>query len=215
MNAFETPEGLNQKGPTARAFLGVGSNIRPEENILAAVEIVKALPTTSRIRASSFYRTPALSPPGEPEGHRRQDADYLNGVLGIETSLEPNELLRTLGGIETVLGRVRSEDKYSPRTMDLDLLLYLPSEEPGSGGSEPASSSSAPHSEMPTASIPLPDPEIRTRAFVAIPLLELAPDLKLPPDGTPLRDVASLFPGVGGEKAFWLNERLRELLSAP
>ena len=202
MSAFESPERPGVKTPAARAFLGVGSNIDPEENVLAVVGILEANPTTTVVQSSSFYRTPALSAPGEPSNHRRQDADFLNGVLEILTSLEPDALQQALDGIEMVLGRIRTDDKYAPRTMDLDLLIYLP--DPEMGPSPPDL----------TSRIPMPHKEIRTRAFVAIPLLELAPDLKLPPDGTPLLEVASGFSGPGGEAASSLNKRLRSVLSA-
>ena len=202
MNAFRIRERPGEKTPAARAFLGVGSNINPEENVLAVVGILEATPTTTVVQSSSFYRTQALSAPGEPQNYRNRDADFLNGVLEIQTSLEPDALRQTLDGIEMVLGRVRTDDKYAPRTMDLDLLIYLPDPEMG------------PSPRNLTPRIPMPHNEIRTRAFVAIPLLELAPDLKLPPDGTPLLEVASVFSGPGGEAAASLNKRLRTLLSA-
>jgi 7,8-dihydro-6-hydroxymethylpterin-pyrophosphokinase len=81
--------------------------------------------------------------------------------------------------------------------MDLDLLLFL----------SPARLRTSGVSHGETAP---PHPEIRTRAFVAVPLLELAPDLLLPPDGTPLKDIADAFPGPGGEAETTLTERIRE-----
>lgn len=99
----------------AVAFVGVGSNIEAEENIIAALEILIGM--TSILRSSTFYQTGALDRPDQP--------DFINGVWQIETAISPTrikgELLRK---IEERLGRTRTDDKFAPRTIDLDLLLY-------------------------------------------------------------------------------------------
>jgi 2-amino-4-hydroxy-6-hydroxymethyldihydropteridine diphosphokinase len=114
-----------------------------------------------------FYRGPAIDRPDQP--------DFINGVVGIETDLSPATLKRdVLQTIEAGLGRDRSADKYAARTIDLDVLLYddwVISDE----------------------QLKLPSPDIVTRAFVAIPLYELAPDLVLPDSGVPIREVAKRF----------------------
>jgi len=146
---------------SARAFVAVGSNVDPEHNVADALE---RLGRRQRIVAvSSFYRTPALGAPGSP--------DFLNGVVEIETWLEPLALKREiLLQIESELGRERSADRDAPRTIDLDLVLYgdLVSSEEG---------------------LVLPAPEIFERAFVALPLLELEPALVLPGTDGPLREL--------------------------
>ena len=100
-------------------------------------------------------------------------AVFLNGVWRVETALTARQLkFDVLRPIEAQLGRVRGEDAYAARTIDLDVLLFgdLVSDEVG---------------------LCVPDPDIRTRAFILIPLLELDPALTLPDTGEPLVDMAS------------------------
>lgn len=154
-----------------QAFVGVGSNIEPRRNIQAAlVRLARRVRVTG---VSTFYRTPALDRPDQPA--------FLNGVWRIETDLAPRALkLDVLRGIERSLGRVRTADRYAPRTIDLDLLLYgdLTVDEPD---------------------LRIPDPDIRKRPFIVVPLLELAPDLVMPDTGLPPARVARdpMPPGAG------------------
>lgn len=145
------------------AFVAVGSNIAPHENIVRAMEaLLRRVPVFA---VSTFYRTPPI---GRPE----QDA-YRNGVFGLRTSMAPRDLkFEVLRVVERDLGRVRSEDAFAPRTIDLDLAIHGDCVE---------------HSEE----LELPDPDIRTRAFVAVPLLELAPTLRLPDTGEPLAELVT------------------------
>jgi 2-amino-4-hydroxy-6-hydroxymethyldihydropteridine diphosphokinase len=140
------------------AFIAVGSNIDPSKNIAASLLALKALVKITAV--SNFYRTPAVGRPGRP--------DFLNGVIKIQTGLDPRRLkFDVLRKVESQFHRVRSADKFAARTIDLDVILYgsLVIDEPD---------------------LRLPDPAIRTYPFVAIPLLELAPDLILPDNRTPL-----------------------------
>jgi 2-amino-4-hydroxy-6-hydroxymethyldihydropteridine diphosphokinase len=172
-------------GPGDRAFLSVGSNLAPEENVPAALGLLLATPGVEITGISTFYWTPPLAAPGAPADSVAGDPDFLNGVVEIRTSLDPESLAEALGTIETALGRVPSEDRYAPRTLDLDLLLY----------------ESHPHP---------PHRDIRARPWVALPLLELAPDLRLPPDGISLAEVARAFPDPGGPADEALTQRLRQ-----
>ena len=149
----------------ARAYIGVGSNIDPEMNIPRALRLlIEAVEVTG---ISTFYRTAAL-------GDDRQPSFY-NGVFAVETALPPRELkFCLLRPLEERLGRRRSEDRYLPRTIDLDLLLYddlVLNEE----------------------DLVLPDPEIARRAFLAVPLCELAPEMILPGDGRAICAIAAQF----------------------
>ncbi len=145
------------------AYVAVGSNIAPEGNIAAAIDLLAREASMASI--SMFYWTRALGDPGLP--------DFLNGVVGIKTSTPPDALkYDVLRGIESRLGRVRSDDKFAPRCIDLDVLLW--------GGAV-----------MDTEGLRLPDPEIRARPFVAAPLLELAPDLILPDTGERLSSIVA------------------------
>lgn len=135
----------------ARAFIGIGSNIEPEKNVRAAV---RSLAQQMRVVGiSTVYCTGALGRPEQPH--------YFNCVVEVETEAHPAEVKHgILRPIESSLGRKRSGDKYAPRTIDLDLILYG-------------------DLAMDTEDIRLPDPEILERPFLAIPLFELAPDLVL------------------------------------
>ena len=148
-----------------RAFIGVGSNIAPEDNIR---EALRRLGQSSRLRSiSTFYREPAIGRPDEP--------DFYNGVVAIDTDAPPEMLKwQVLRPIEAALGRQRGADRYASRTIDLDLILYGDSVLSGS-------------------ELTLPDPDILTRPFIAIPLYEIAPDLVLPGLLAPIRQVAEQF----------------------
>ncbi|MCP4454671.1 MAG: 2-amino-4-hydroxy-6-hydroxymethyldihydropteridine diphosphokinase [Planctomycetes bacterium] len=128
----------------ALAYVSVGSNIEPEHHIEAALGLLmnRALVTA----VSMFYQT-------EPIGRPEQDP-YLNGVFEILTDLPAREVTPViLDPIETQLGRVRSRDKFAPRTMDLDLILYN-------------------DVEINTSHLRLPHPDL-ARPFVAGPVREL------------------------------------------
>lgn len=148
-----------------RAYIGIGSNILPEANIKAAIRLLAC-----RVRLadfSTFYRTPAEGRPEQP--------DYVNGVVVIETDLSPEALKHeVLRPIEHQLGRRRTGDKFEPRPIDLDILVH---------GSH----------QVRTADLHLPAEDIENRAFVAIPLSEVAPDLTLPGTGVSVGEIAARF----------------------
>ncbi len=135
-----------------RAFVAIGSNIEPEKNVKKAIRLLTL--KTQFIRISTVYLT-------EPEG-RPEQSPFYNLVVEVETEMSPKEfkfgVLRT---IEGNLGRIRTGDKYAPRTIDLDLILYD-------------------DLTLQTNDLTLPDPEILSRPFLAFPLDELSPDLVLP-----------------------------------
>lgn len=143
------------------AYIAVGSNIRPEKNVPIAVKLLGE--KVKVVAVSNFYRTKALKRP--------EQADYRNGVVAVRTSMTPRELQDdVLRPIEAGLERNRPADRYAPRTIDLDLVLY---------GDE----------VVREAGLNLPDDDVRKRPFVAVPLLELAPELVLPDDGARLADL--------------------------
>lgn len=139
-----------------RAFVGLGSNLGEREALVRqALDELGALPDTTLILVSSLYDT---EPVGEIEQPR-----FLNAVAMLDTELTARQLLWNLQRIEARLGRVRTQ-RWGPRTMDLDLLLYgdLVIEE---------------------ADLQLPHPELGNRAFVLVPLVELDPLLTHPVSG--------------------------------
>ena len=178
----------------ARAFLGVGSSLDPEENVPAALGLLLGTPGVEITGISTFYRTPPLPAPGASPDSVAGHPEFLNGVVEIRTLRSPEEITEVLGNIENALGRVRTQDKYAPRTLDLDLLVYR--REPGQEGGDVEKRMQEPHVYGDTG--PPAHPDVRSRAWVALPLLELAPELELPPDGEPLREVARQFETPGG-----------------
>lgn len=98
-----------------RAYVGIGSNIDPERNVLAAI---RSLARQARVLGvSTFYRTDPIGHPNDPR--------FINGVIAIETRLSAEALKRdVLREIERELGRRRGADPNAPRTIDLDVLLY-------------------------------------------------------------------------------------------
>ena len=100
--------------PDIPVLIGLGSNIEPEKNIQAALDLLGK--HTKIVKQSSIWQTPAVGSSGP---------DYLNAAALVKTSL-PLENLKSdlLAGIESSLGRIRSADKYMDRTIDLDVLIY-------------------------------------------------------------------------------------------
>jgi len=153
----------------ARAFIGIGSNIEPAENVRAAIRSLAR--QTSLVGISMVYCTDALDRPEQPP--------YYNCVVEIETEAPPAEVKHgLLRAIENNLGRKRTADKYAPRTIDLDLIVYG-------------------DLAMDAEGIRLPDPDILERPFLAIPLFELAPDMVLAGYGLRIGEIAARLPQDG------------------
>ncbi len=149
-------------------FLSLGSNLGDREgNLLSALRLLEEH-GVQVVRRSSWYET-------DPVGYTEQPS-FLNLVVEVRTSLGPHELLRCAQRVEEALGRVRTV-RWGPRTVDVDVLLY--------GGRV-----------VNTPDLVLPHPRLRERAFVLVPLFEVAPELVLP-DGTP---VAALLPSVADQR---------------
>lgn len=135
--------------PRVRAYIALGANLGDARAaLLAALQAIAALPHTQLISQSALYRSAPV---------QAQGPDFLNAVVGVDTTLHAPELLLKLQQIETAAGRVRPYPN-APRTLDLDLLLY---------GSARISS--------PTLTVP--HPRMWERAFVLRPLADVAPEL--------------------------------------
>jgi 2-amino-4-hydroxy-6-hydroxymethyldihydropteridine diphosphokinase len=148
-----------------RAYIGIGSNIDPMENVPRAIRLLDR--QLHILAISTFYRNEALGPSGYPP--------FINGVIEIETEVPARDLkYGLLRLIEKELGRHRSSDRNAPRTIDLDLLVY---------GEQ----------SIRSEDLVLPDPEIAERSFLAVPLCELAPDLIPQGFGRTVREIADLF----------------------
>ncbi len=151
-----------------RAFVGLGANLGDTAATLrAAVGALSELPATLLTGCSKTYR----SAPVDADG-----PDYFNAVAAIETALSATQLLHDLQRIEQAHGRERPYPN-APRTLDLDLLLY---------GDQTIS----------LQGLHVPHPRLHERAFVLLPLNELAPDLLIPGHGP----IGGLLPGVAHQR---------------
>lgn len=147
-----------------RVLLSLGSNVEPVTHLPLAVEGLGA--RFSLVAVSRVYRAEPVGAPDAPT--------FLNAAVAIETDLPPAELkFGHLRPLEAELGRVRTSDPNAPRTIDLDIAL--------AGELIVADAASG---------IEIPDPEILTRAHVALPLADLAPDAVHPVTGTTLGEIA-------------------------
>ena len=148
--------------------IGLGSNLEdPVRQVCSALAELAGLPRSQLLLQSSLYRSPPMGPAGQP--------DYVNAAALIETALEPLELLDALQAIEAAHGRLRGL-RWGPRTLDLDLLVYA-------------------DLRLRHPRLVLPHPGIGQRAFVLVPLAEIAPDLVIPGTGS----VAAAAAAVAGE----------------
>ncbi len=137
-----------------RAYIGLGSNLNdPVQQVQAALAALSDLPETRCVRHSSLYRSAPLGQSDQP--------DYINAVAMLDTRLSARQLLTELQAMEHIHGRVRGAERWGPRPLDLDMLLYgdlqLESEE-----------------------LTVPHPRLAERSFVLYPLCEIAPDLEIP-----------------------------------
>lgn len=142
--------------PGTRAFVGLGSNLGDRlEHLKTAVEILKAK-GVAVMEASSVYETDPVGPP---------QPDFLNAAVAVQTDLPPAELVAVLKQVEAEIGRQQTE-KWGPRVVDLDLLLY---------GKDTVAE----------PNLTVPHPELTNRAFALVPILEIDDDVELP-SGEPL-----------------------------
>jgi 2-amino-4-hydroxy-6-hydroxymethyldihydropteridine diphosphokinase len=132
--------------PPVTAFVGVGANLGDaQRTVREAIAALGALPATRLVRASRLYRSAPVDAGGP---------DFINAVAEVETRLGAMELLAQLQRLEQAAGRERPY-RNAPRTLDLDLLLYG-------------------DARIESAALTVPHPRLRERAFVLLPLRELA-----------------------------------------
>ncbi|HDC4529640.1 TPA: 2-amino-4-hydroxy-6-hydroxymethyldihydropteridine diphosphokinase [Enterobacter asburiae] len=144
------------------AYIAIGSNLAsPLEQVNAAIQALGEIPQSKIVAVSSFYRTPPLGPQDQP--------DYLNAAVVLETALNAETLLDNTQRIELQQGRVRKAERWGPRTLDLDIMLFG-------------------HETISTERLTVPHYDMKNRGFMLWPLFEVAPDLIFP-DGIPLRTI--------------------------
>jgi len=151
-------------------FLGLGSNLeQPILQIQEAVDRIRDIPGVTVQKLSSMYRSPPMGPQEQP--------DFVNAVAVIETNLSAKELLVFLQRIEDTQERDRSVERWGPRTIDLDILLF---------GDE----------SVETAELTIPHKGVKQRPFFVYPIAEIAENLVFP-DGENIIDVKSRCPMAG------------------
>lgn len=144
------------------AYIAVGSNLAdPVAQAKRAIEALTQLPNSVFLHASSLYSSTPMGPQDQP--------DYINAVVAIQTTLTPLELLDCTQAIENEQGRVRKDERWGPRTLDLDILLYG-------------------DNSIQSERLTIPHYGMKEREFVLYPLAEIAPNLQLP-DGSMLPDL--------------------------
>lgn len=153
--------------PEHVAYIGVGSNLDgPVNHVRKAVNELERIPGIRRVASSGLYASPPMGPPDQP--------DYINAVAQLRTTLPPLALLDALQAIEQHHRRTRDGQRWGPRTLDLDVLLY---------GDR----------SMDDDRLTVPHPGLHERAFVIYPLLEVAGDIDIPGRGM-LRALAARCP---------------------
>lgn len=164
-----------------RTYIGLGSNLaEPREQLRCALMALDALPDCHLVAASSRYVSDPLGPADQPR--------YNNAVAALDTGLSPLQLLDALQAIELAQGRERKADRWGPRTLDLDILLFG-------------------ERMLDEPRLTVPHYHLHARAFVLYPLAEIAPQNLQLPDGRRLAELLSACPFEG-------IERLDELLPA-
>lgn len=147
-----------------QVFIGLGSNIShpefgtPAEQVAHAIETIAAHPELELQAASSLYQSAPMGP--------QDQSDYINAVVHIRCACSADALLDHLQAIELHFGRERKEERWGPRTLDLDILLFD-------------------QQIIQTRRLTIPHYGIAEREFVLVPLFELAPEMVMP-DGRPI-----------------------------
>ncbi|KKD60357.1 2-amino-4-hydroxy-6-hydroxymethyldihydropteridine pyrophosphokinase [Grimontia sp. AD028] len=148
-----------------RAYIAIGSNLgNPVEKAQHAIEALKHLPGTRFVCTSSLYSSKPMGPADQP--------DYVNAVAAIDTELQPLDLLDHTQRIELEFGRERKDERWGPRTLDLDILLYG-------------------DLQLESERLTVPHYGMKVREFVLYPLAEIAPDLQLP-DGSAVAELVAV-----------------------
>lgn len=152
------PDPGAKDGSQTLAYIGLGSNLgAPKEQVLAALQALHDAPGCTLIARSPLYATTPVGPIPQP--------DYINAAAALTTRLPPLALLAALQEIERAQGRQRDGTRWGPRTLDLDILVY---------GTQ----------RLKAPGLELPHPEMHQRAFVLVPLAQIAPAwLEIPGQG--------------------------------
>jgi 2-amino-4-hydroxy-6-hydroxymethyldihydropteridine diphosphokinase len=147
------------------AYLSLGSNIEPEENMVAAVKLLAEM--TRLVAVSPVWESKPIGLTDQP--------NFLNAAAIVETDLDAEQFVENVAHvIENYLGRIRQPNKNAPRTIDIDLILFN-------------------HRIFEVNHHYIPSPDLLERPFVAIPLAAIAPNTRHPKTGQTLQDIAESF----------------------
>tara|TARA_R110001583_G_scaffold93998_1_gene237291 strand:+ start:2916 stop:3398 length:483 start_codon:yes stop_codon:yes gene_type:complete len=147
------------------SYIGIGSNQKdPIKQAQQAIDAIRCLANVELIKCSSLYCSAPMGPQDQP--------DYINAVVAIETQLHAEALLDALQTIEQNQGRVRKDNRWGPRTLDLDIILFD-------------------NQEINNERLTIPHYGMHEREFVLYPLFEISPELTLP-NGTHLSHLITL-----------------------
>ena len=148
----------------ASVIISLGSNVDKEQNVPGAIRALYRHPEIEVRKVSEVYSTAPIGPEGQPE--------FLNAAVLAETNLDPTDLRDALRAMEERMGRVRSDDKYAPRTIDLDIEFF---------GDE----------AIEIEGRPVPRPDLSEYAFLLLPMCDVDPERRDPVTGSTLRELAS------------------------
>ena len=144
------------------SYIGIGSNqAQPIEQAKQAIKALSNIKNSTLLMCSSLYRSAPMGPQDQP--------DYINAVAKLETTFTAIELLDALQMIEQEQGRERKENRWGPRTLDLDIILYA-------------------NKMIDNERLTVPHYGMKEREFVLYPLFEIAPTLQMP-DGISLIEI--------------------------
>ncbi len=147
-----------------RAYIGVGSNLDdPAHQVRSAIEALRALGEVPAV--SSLYRTAPWGKTDQPE--------FVNAVVALNTKLRPRQLLHALKWLESELGRAENSERWGPRRIDFDILVF---------GDE----------EIDDGDLVIPHPRLHERAFALVPLAEIAPQYASMRDALDARDLGGV-----------------------
>jgi 2-amino-4-hydroxy-6-hydroxymethyldihydropteridine diphosphokinase len=158
LKAKEKPKKHHQPSPLdtmqGGIYIGLGSNLdEPVQQVLTAIKHLQSATEIHVVAVSNLYKTPPMGPQDQP--------DYINAVVELKTALPPYQLLRFLQQLENQQARSRETERWSARTLDLDLLLYA-------------------DTTLNTDELTIPHIGIKHRAFVLYPLYDIVHNKSLP-----------------------------------
>jgi len=154
-------------------YIGLGANLnKPKEQLQRAIKTLSALPDCRVEQTSSFYQSKPMGP--------QDQGDYINAVIKLSTSISAIALLDSCQKIELEQGRIRKDERWGPRTLDLDLLLYN-------------------NDMISMERLVIPHYGMKQRNFVLLPLFEISPRITLP-DGTQLSELIKITDKQGIQK---------------